>query len=70
VVEQGAEVAVPGLGGDSVDRGTVDGGCGGVSGTQRVAGDRNAVETSRNGSFLDESADGSGPMRSSVTRPG
>ena len=60
VVEQGAEVAVPGLGGDSVDRGTVDGGCGGVSGTQRVAGDRNAVETGRNGSFLDESADGSG----------
>src|ERR687898_2869633 len=29
VVEQGAEVAVPGLGGDSVDRGTADGGCGG-----------------------------------------
>ena len=60
MVEQGAEVAVPGLGGYSLDRGTVDGGCGGVSGAQRVAGDRDTVEAGRIGSFLDESADGSG----------
>ena len=44
MVQQGAEVAAAGLGGDPVDRGAVDGGGGDVAGTKRVASDRDALK--------------------------
>ena len=69
MVQQGAEVAVAGLGGDPVDRGAVDGGGGGVAGTKRVAGDRDALEACLDGAYLNESADRSGPIRSVVAVP-
>ena len=69
MVQQGAEVAVAGLGGDPVDRGAVDGGGGGVAGTKRVASDRDAFKACLDGACLDESADRSGPIRSVVAVP-
>jgi len=45
VVEQGGQVAVTGLGRDPIDPGAVDGGGGGVPGTQRVAADAEVTET-------------------------
>lgn len=55
MVHQRSEVAMAGLGGDPVDRvdrGTVHS-CGrGVAGTQRVTGDRDAVEAGSDGALL------------------
>ena len=49
MVEKGAEVAVTGLGGDPVDRCAVDGRSGGMAGTERMAGDRDALEAGVDG---------------------
>lgn len=57
MVEQGAEVAVTGLGGDSVDGSAVDRGGGGVASTQAVTRHRDPVEPCQVGSSLYESAD-------------
>lgn len=60
MVEQRAEVAVAGLGGDPFDRGAVERRRGGVPGAKGVPGDGEALEARRVGAVLDESADRSG----------
>lgn len=57
VVEQGAEVAMPGLRGDAVDRGAVASGGRGVAGPERVSGHGDADEAGRYGPPLDRPAD-------------
>jgi len=61
VVEEGAEVAVPCLCGDPVNRRTVDGGGCGVASAERVPGDRDAIEAGLDGARLHEPADRSWP---------
>ena len=61
MVEEGAEVAMAGLGCDPVDRGAIDGGRGGVARAQRVAGNRDVVEAGSVSACLHEPADRTGP---------
>jgi hypothetical protein len=58
VVEERGQVAVPGLGGDPIDRGAVDGGGGGMPGAQRVATDPEAAESGCGSAVADEVAPG------------